>query len=578
MAASEESDHRPDTLTQRIDRYKTEVEGIVVRGVEHPSCELKRIAAPSGSLADRADFIKLVQGLANADLDEERFIVVGADQRERKFFDVDNIKDFDPATLSRIFEKYLDPVPRFQAFNSFKTEAGERYVLIVLAPEQARPVVVITEASSEGRTYLRAGDIWVKKDTGLRLATRPDLEAIYRKRIDEEAELRARSRFKHIQEELGPALIRQIDIPQPHRGLLVGPKKDLQTFAELTISNRDTGRMNVMVEMARERLVEEWDSHDATDLGVAESPDRWWHGIQEFYRDGFIPSLDALVELGLQTVKYGGPGEWVGLVVDVLADSIEKSRSFARLRGLPAAEHGNLSYSRPAFVAYLGVRTLATYAVKRNRFTYLQQLLPRFIRRFTVDNRSQELSPLLFWPFAISGLDGAPAGGRNREFWNQHIQGAWGSYFGTPDGFLGAAAQLEFILEFNSYVLTSLGDPQIDRIKQQTPNRNFDYEPDFWASRLDDVVPLALRFHDVLRLRADLPREFAIDDRAFDVVFSGKDTTARLQILGEYLVHLKNWQADVMIHQFRRHPFMFDWEGPLKQIADSYRNSTQTKN
>jgi hypothetical protein len=319
MATSEEPEKRPDTLTQRVDRYKAEVEGIVARGIEHPNCELKRSAAPSGgSLADRSDFIKLVQGLANADLDEERFIVVGADQRQRKFFDVDNARDFDPATLSKIFEKYLQPAPRFEAFNSLATEAGERYVLIVLAPEQPRPVVVITEATSDGRTHLRAGDIWVKKDTGLRMATRPDLEAMYQKRIDEEAETRARSRFKHIQEEFGPALIRQIDVPQPHRGLLVGPKKDLQAFAELTISNRDTGRLNMMVEMARERLVDEWDSHEVTDVGVAESQSRWWNGIQEFYRDGFVPSLDALVELGLQTVKYGGPTEWVGLVVDVL--------------------------------------------------------------------------------------------------------------------------------------------------------------------------------------------------------------------------------------------------------------------
>ena len=55
MATSEESDKRPDTLTQRVDRYKAEVEGIVARGIEHPNCELKRSAAPNGgSLADRA--------------------------------------------------------------------------------------------------------------------------------------------------------------------------------------------------------------------------------------------------------------------------------------------------------------------------------------------------------------------------------------------------------------------------------------------------------------------------------------------------------------------------------------------
>jgi len=578
MATSEESDKRPDTLTQRVDRYKAEVEGIVARGIEHPNCELKRLATPSGgTLADRAEFIKLVQGLANADLDEERLIVVGADQRQRRFFDVDNARDFDPATLSKIFEKYLDPAPRFEAFNSLTTETGERYILIVLGPEQPRPVVVVTEATSDGRTYLRAGDIWVKKDTGLRMATRADLEAMYEKRIDQEAETRARSRFKHIQEEFGPALIRQIDVPQPHRGLLVGPKKDLRSFAELTISNRDTGRLNVMAEMARERLIEEWDSHEVSDVGVAESPSKWWDGIQEFYRDAFIPSLDALVELGLQTIKYGGPSEWVRLVFDVLVDAIEKSRNFHRLRGLPVVEHGSLSFGRPAFLAYLGVRALATYAVKRNRFSYLREILPRFIRQFTVENRSPELISLLFWPFAIGGLQDTVAGGRNREFWNEHIQSAWGFYFGTPDGFLAAAAQLEFILEFNSYVFTSLRDPQIGRIKQQMPDRSFEYVPDFWASRLNDVEPIASRFYEAIS-SGGVPPEFAIDSRAFDAIFSGKESSARLLLLGEYLTHLKKWQAEVMMKQFRRYPFMFDWGGPLKQVADAYRESTQAKN
>jgi hypothetical protein len=278
--------------------------------------------------------------------------------------------------------------------------------------------------------------------------------------------------------------------------------------------------------------------------------------------------LDALVELGLQTIKYNGPTEWVGLIVDVLVDAIEKGRTFNRLRGMPVAGNADLSFSRPALVAYLGVRCMSTYAVKRCRFSYLREILPRFIRLFTTDNRSREFVPLVFRPLE-NGLLPDEHGGRNRTFWNEHIHSAWGSYFGTFDGFLSAASQLEFVLEFNSYLFVSRRDPQIDRLKQQPPDRCFDYEPDFWASRLDDVVPVAQRFHDILVAADTLPPEFAVDSRAFDAVFNGKTMQARLLILGGFLTHLTNWQTEVM-RQFNRFPFRFVWGGALKQVADAF--------
>src|ERR1017187_10882657 len=110
MADPSESDKSRVALSERFDRYRVEVEQIVTRGIEHPNYELKRSATISrDSLADRLDFVKLIQGLANADVEEERFIVIGADQKERKFYDVGNASEFDPAKLAQVISKYLDP-------------------------------------------------------------------------------------------------------------------------------------------------------------------------------------------------------------------------------------------------------------------------------------------------------------------------------------------------------------------------------------------------------------------------------------------------------------------------------------
>lgn len=52
----------------------------MLRGIEHPSCELKRtLSLDRGELGDRLDFIKLMQGLANSHSDSECLIVIGAD-------------------------------------------------------------------------------------------------------------------------------------------------------------------------------------------------------------------------------------------------------------------------------------------------------------------------------------------------------------------------------------------------------------------------------------------------------------------------------------------------------------------
>jgi hypothetical protein len=90
-------------LPERFDSYAKTVEGIVLRGIEHPACELKRsVTLSKVDLTDRLDFVKLVQGLANSHVDTECLIVIGADQKEKRFFEVANALDFDPAKLSSI--------------------------------------------------------------------------------------------------------------------------------------------------------------------------------------------------------------------------------------------------------------------------------------------------------------------------------------------------------------------------------------------------------------------------------------------------------------------------------------------
>jgi hypothetical protein len=51
-------------------------------------------------------------------------------------------------------------------------------------------------------TYGSAGEIWIKKDTALKPASKEDLDRIYKERLLEEAEIVARRRFSRLREDL----------------------------------------------------------------------------------------------------------------------------------------------------------------------------------------------------------------------------------------------------------------------------------------------------------------------------------------------------------------------------------------
>ena len=363
----------------------------------------------------------------------------------------------------------------------------------------------------------------------------------------------------------------------PRREWLFSPTKRFAQFIEEIIASKDVHRFKMLIEMARGSLIETWQLHNISGPGLPTEITKWNSEITEFYQHEFLPALDSVVDIALQVIKYDAPITWVALVIDVLIECFDKSRGFDRLKSAVIATAPNaLHYARPAYDTYVGCRAVAIYAAARKRFQFLATILPRFVRVFTVDGYESTLVPLLFWPFR--GVIGLPdmTQGRNQSFWDDHIGKAWGHHFGNIETFLNAAGQLEFILEFNSYIFEGVQDPQVKRLQQTLGNKLFTYLPDFWTSRLDSTLPIAEHFYDILRLQPTLPIDFAIEKQAIDLVFSNKDSAARLLFLGGYLLHLKIWQGQVMMQQ-NRFPFMFEWPGRLKQIVDAFRERTKKK-
>ena len=565
------------TLAERVTRYKAEVERIVGLGIEHAQYELKRTATVrKEDIADRLDFVKLVQGLSNAHSSQERFVVIGADQRAKSFFNILNPQEFDPAAVHKILAKYLYPVPTIEVFNTLQTANGEAYVLIVFAPDQPRPVVAVTEGVAGAKRHFNVGDIWIKQGTTLQRAGKGDLDKMYEKKIDEEAESRARRRFEHYREEFGPIGGTQ-PVPQtPTRTLLLGAKEQIKLFAEDVIASSNPTRLKMLLEMARERLIDSWKSLQLTGHGVPDDWHKWTGKVRGVYLNEFTPALDSVVVLALELIKYEAPRDWTNLILDVLVEAFELARTFDRLKSYAVNQLPNaMLFAQPAYDVYVGVRAIATYAMMRKRFHPLGEILHRFVRSFTLDNQKNVNVPLIFWPF--SGIAGLPdmRNGRNTTLWEARIGSAWGDYFGSPKDFLSAAYQLEFILEFNSYIFESTGNPNVAALKK-LGDKDFAYLPDFWNVSLDEALPIAEYLYEYLGANPEFPADLAIDNRALDFVLKGKSSEDRQLFFGRFLGHLRAWQSQAT-WDVRQAPRFYYWPGRLGEAEKASTEARKAK-
>lgn len=389
MAQAGKDTEQTRTLSERIENHRREVQYLVKQGGEQPQYEFKRtISLRRECLEDRLDFIKLIQAVANADIAGERCIVIGADPKEKKFYPVTNAADFDSANVSKILSTYLDPLPRFQVCN-LTTDESDPFVLILLDANQPRPIIVIKAGHTEkGHTRLEVGDAWIKRNTDTVHATRGDFDLMYKVKTEEEAEDRARKRLKHLLELTGaPEASRLTATLAPTFALLVGPKDELRKYFGELIATNDLRRFHMLLELAREVLVEGWDQFTGDVFGQPESMKELASNLNDFYQTQFIPAFESVVELGLLVIKHNVGREWMSAVIDLLVESFETSRSLTRLpiSGGFQTKSSTLSWWKPGFEIYMGVRAIAIHTVTRDRLKFLETILPRIVAAISPD-------------------------------------------------------------------------------------------------------------------------------------------------------------------------------------------------
>jgi hypothetical protein len=175
-------------------------------------------------------------------------------------------------------------------------------------------------------------------------------------------------------------------------------------------------------------------------------------------------------------------------------------------------------------------------------------LLPIYVKPLSSDPFTDIVMPLLFWPF--SGNLGLPEMkiGRNEEYWHQRIAETWGiEAFGSKENFLESAAQLEFVLELNSYLFMNFSDPKARDIDKQFPEKRLRYLPDFWSHPLDPAFPIALQIFDSLTSGSGFPSDLALEPALTENIFRTMSLGERKLFYGEFLSYLQKWQSDAML-------------------------------
>jgi hypothetical protein len=559
-------------LSERLAGLVAEAQRLVLQGAEHQRHEFKSEASiAKANKAKRAQFVKLVQALANAHLNDERFVIIGADQKNKTFVPVTNREEFDPAQVIQVISRYLTPTPSIEVFNSLTTDGGTPFVMVVIAGSQPRPILIQTQLQDDaGNLLLREGDCWIKETTSTRPASPKDFDTFYEEKIEAEAEARARRRFNHLIESQGIPNIASPATRIPDTDLLYAADEVFRNYVKQLIASTDARRFGMLIELLRDSLVQDWQDIAADLPGYPPHRDEFLAQVETYRKDRYLPAIRCLTECGLLLVKNSGEIEWLAKTVMLFATAVEEARKLTRIKAVHQIDADFTGINDIAFEAWAGVRFLTTYVVLRQKFEYLTSLIKVHIRPPSAEN--QFFRPLLF----VFSYDIPLPDGQNIRVWEK-TSDPLRKYFGSREAFLSAACELEFILEFNSWLaMGNAGTSGPAWIEKHQPKLSMAYHSDLWLYNLATVFPLAEKLLEEFARtpRGSLIHELSVEDSLVQTVLANEYKGAGRDMLGDYLYYLKTEQGKFMQAR-QRYGAMFYWSEQLKPLVDAARERQQ---
>jgi hypothetical protein len=573
------------SLSDRTAIYRDEIEKIVAQVGEHPLFEMKH-SCTFQNLAEKIEFVRDIQSIATSRIESEKYLIIGADESLKTFHAVQNLADFDEATIRQVLDKYLSPIPDFEVFK-LKSSSGMPYILFVIPKQKTRRIlakVTVEDSSlpSKPKLLLREGDLWTKgTNTGKRLAKPEDWDEIYEEIFEARIEHQTRQRTAHM---LETAIAREKIQTNSRAGLpIVFNDIEFKALMEDICAAQDVPRFKLLLERLRDDLVEGWHQIGAYEQSQAsyQAIHAFKHRVSEHAGNVIRPAMHWLTLAGIYVVKNSGPKEFLDSVVDLLGEVFETSHKLTALNlvmplgGTSKDTDEHLSRTVPALESLISLYIIGAYIMKRGRLEFFRSLFrPDVVGVGPYVTDEQVRAPMVFWPFGRGS--GEPEelskwGGRI-AYCASRIQKdtSYLAIFGSQKAAIESLCQLEFCLELNSYSACSNDDAKRSAgyVTKMFPNVNFGFNPFFAAYSLENIQSLALTlFGEIKRGKAETLKLIFLDPALASFWVQPGSEMAFTRFVG----HLAANQSIMFLQNSRLPPIMY-WPKDFAEAMKAARN------
>lgn len=249
-------------------------------GDEQPWLDYKEDYYIQGNPYEKAEFRKDVQALVNADTDQDpRYILIGCDEddgvvgvsSDATDDDVNrrHILSFEADDIQEKLDNSLRPSPQIRLY-TFE-EDGDIFAVLAVEAVDRVPSVSTSKFASDGNTFLREGDIWIRKSSGKKRADSEDIENLIRRRITQRRDFIHEGIRRVV--EMDPDTIADIGSLEPNEA----------GQADITFEIDEEGDYSVSGEMFRREFSGIEEEFDA-DVGKRRRNDQYFIDLQSLMR------------------------------------------------------------------------------------------------------------------------------------------------------------------------------------------------------------------------------------------------------------------------------------------------------
>ncbi len=130
----------------------------------------------------KSDLIKDIISFANSLAFEDKYIIFGVSDDTRQIVGIADNQIPDISDVNQLIRVYCDPFIDID-IEEFEIESKRVGAIVIKSTNMQKPYVVAKDFAFGGKIYLRAGDIYIRKNANNFRALRNDIEEIYRTRL-----------------------------------------------------------------------------------------------------------------------------------------------------------------------------------------------------------------------------------------------------------------------------------------------------------------------------------------------------------------------------------------------------------